>query len=167
MTILYPVHVITVFNDIQVIIHFKYYILMVLIWHGYCALSAPHIHGKAGMQGDSWGPGQHTGPLNEKNDQLSPALLKTHLHPVRFHYSQGPALELQDRTKPQCTDRASQAPISLTCITGPVDSWFSCVKVFWLLSLFCSPSLFSTLPLLYSWQRVDDYQSAWNPISLF
>lgn len=88
----------------------------------YCTLSAPHIHGKAGMQGDSWGPGQHAGPLNEKNDQLSPALLKTHLHPVRFHYGQGPALELQDRTKPECTDRAGQAPISLTCLTAPVDS---------------------------------------------
>lgn len=40
-------------------------------------------------QGDSWGPGRHTGPLNEKNDQLSAALLKTHLHPVSSHYGPG------------------------------------------------------------------------------
>lgn len=92
------------------------------------------------MQGDRWGPSQHTGPLNEKNDQLSPALLKAHLHPVRFHYGRGPAPELQDRTKPECTDHAIQAPISLTWLTGPADSWFSCVKVFWLLSsLLISP----------------------------
>lgn len=49
------------------------------------------------MQRDSWGPGQHAGPLNEKNDQLSAALLKTHLHPVRFHYACGPAAERRDR----------------------------------------------------------------------
>lgn len=42
------------------------------------------------MRGDSWGPRQHTGPLNEKNDQLSPPLLKTHLHPVRSHYGLRP-----------------------------------------------------------------------------
>lgn len=97
------------------------------------------IHGKAGMQGDSWGPSQHTGPLNEKNDQLSPALLKTHLHPVRSHYGWGPATELQDRTESECTDRAGQAPIGLTRLTGPIDSWFSCVKVFWLLYFFFLP----------------------------
>lgn len=76
---------------------------------------------RAGMPVDSWGSGQHTGPLNEKNDQLSPALLKTHLHPVRFYYGWGPAQELQDRTEPECTNRAGQAPISLTRLTGPVD----------------------------------------------
>lgn len=104
---------------------------------------------KAGTQGDSWGPGQHTRPLNEKNDQLSPALLKTHLHPVRFHYGRGPAPELQDRTEPECTDRAGQAPISLTRLTGPVDSWFSCVKVFWLLSFFSF--FFFSPPPFYLW----------------
>ena len=80
------------------------------------------IPGIAGLQGYSWGPGQHNGPLNEKNDELSPALLKTHLHPVKFHYGRGPAPELQDRTEPGCTDRAGQAPISLTRLTGPVHS---------------------------------------------
>lgn len=88
----------------------------------YCTQSAPPFFpAKAGMPVDSWGSGQHTGPLNEKNDQLSPALLKTHLHPVRFYYGWGPAQELQDRTEPECTNRAGQAPISLTRLTGPVD----------------------------------------------
>lgn len=121
------------------------------------------IHGKAGMQGDSWGPSQHTGPLNEKNDQLSPALLKTHLHPVRFHYGWGPATELQDRTESECTDRAGQAPIGLTRLTGPIDSWFSCVKVFWLLYFFFLPVHFPHYLWVCSWQRAGDYQSAWNP----
>lgn len=78
------------------------------------ALSYPRVTAGA--------PSQHTGPLNEKNYQLSPALLKTHLHPVRFHYGRGPAQELQDRTEPECTDRAGQAPIRLTRLTGPIDS---------------------------------------------
>lgn len=60
------------------------------------------------MQGDSWGPGQHTGPLNEKNDQLSPALLKSHLHPVTSHYGCGPAPELQDVTEPACWPNSYQ-----------------------------------------------------------
>lgn len=74
------------------------------------------------MQGDSWGPGQHTGPLNEKNDQLSAALLKTHLHPVRSHYGRGPGPQLQDRPEPESSDRAGQAPLSLTRFTAPADS---------------------------------------------
>lgn len=88
------------------------------------------IRRKARMQGDSWGLSQHHRPLNEKNDQLSPALLKTHLHPVRFHYGHGPAPELQDRTEPVCTDHAGQALINLTQLTGPADSWFSRDKIF-------------------------------------
>ncbi|KAM7378069.1 hypothetical protein PAMA_013122 [Pampus argenteus] len=41
---------------------------------------------------------------------------------ARFHYGRGPAPELQDRTEPECTDHAGQAPISLTRLNGPVDS---------------------------------------------
>lgn len=101
------------------------------------------IRAEAGVRGDSSGPRKHTGPLNEKNDQLSPALLKANLHPVRFYYGRRSAQEPQDRTGPECTDHEGQTPISLTQLTAPADSWFSRVKVF------LAPFFFLPLPSIY------------------
>lgn len=131
-----------------------------------CTPSAHPYSWKAGMQGDSWGPGQHTGPLNEKNDRLSPAILKTHLHPVRFHYGRGPAPELQDSTgAPSAATvparRLSARPGSPVRRTD--DSPAS--RFFWRLSLppFSAPATFAVLLAKRRWLS----ESPKSPLSLF
>ncbi|TKS90972.1 Protein FAM19A5 [Collichthys lucidus] len=63
-------------------------------------------------------PWSRKGRKQHKQPQSTKSLMEA----ARFHYGRGPAPELQDRTEPERTDRAGQAPISLTGLTGPVDS---------------------------------------------
>lgn len=122
------------------------------------------IRGKPRMQDDSWGLSQHHRPLNEKNDQLSPALLKTHLHPVRFHYGHGAAPELAGQDWAcVCTDHAGQALINLTQLTGPADSWFSRDKIFFPSSSSSAPPFPFISTFMFSLPKAGDCWSNRNP----
>lgn len=121
-----------------------------------CWVWAALIHTKPG----SWNHGQPIWALNERNGWPVPAPLKTHLHPVRFHYAAGWWEWTESgRNSGLCSTR----PCKLTATLHQTFLFPSGSFLFhsFIISSFCYFLLL--LLLTFPWLPVGDNQE-WNPI---